>query len=1337
VRSSWRVTSIAAVCGTLLVAVPIIATAASKGHGRPPAPPAAPPLAAPVKSIHASVKNDVSRPLRSIAPVAPGHGAKEAPENPQIPRLGPQAPSVQAPDPVVQTQAPALGMPSATSFDGLSNDDNSTFSVIPPDTNGDVGTSDYVEFVNLAFAIYSKSGTRLYGPADGSTLWSGFGGVCEADNDGDPIVQYDPLADRWLFSQFALPNYPSGPFYQCLAVSTTSDPTGSYYRYAFKFSDTTMNDYPKFGVWPDGYYMSVVEFDASGNYAGPGAVVFDRSKMLAGQAATAVKFDLGSSANPILPSDLDGSTPPPAGSPNYFGELVDTSGTDALKIRAFHVDWTTPASSTFTLRDSLVPASFSTNISFVDEPLGYTDWLDAIADRPMYRFAYRNLGSHEALVMNHTVNVSGHAGVRWYELRKTSGPWSIFQQGTFSPSSDSRWMGSAAMDESGDIAVGYSVSSTSVYPSIRYAGRLVTDPLGVLSQGEATMLAGTGAETDFSGRWGDYSSMNVDPSDDCTFWYANEYFPSTSDRGWHTRIGHFKFPSCGVPPPTVDGFDPTSGEAGTSVAITGSNFDGATAVRFNGTSASFTVDDPSDITATVPAGATDGPISVTTPGGTAASAASFDVIVPPPTIDSFLPSSGLVGTSVTITGTNLTGASAVTFHGTSASTFTVDSPTQVTAKVPAGATTGPIAVTTPGGVATSASDFTVTVPAPTVSSFSPASGAVGAVVTVNGTNMASATAVSFGGVATAPTFVSATQVKAPVPAAAATGKIGVTNPGGTALSAGTFKVLPKLTSFLPANGAAGAGVTIAGSGFTGVSAVKLNGVAAGFTADSDHQITATVPTTATTGKLSVVTAGGTATSLTNFTVVPTITGFSPGSAAAASAVFVDGTGFGGVTSVKVNGVTAAFTRLSAVQLRLTVPTSATSGTISVTTAGGTATSAATLAVLPRVTGFTPASAAVGTTVTINGNAFSGATSVLFNGVLAVPATVTPTKITVVEPPDASTGKLTVVTDAGSGQSVGTFKVLPKLTSFTPPSGPSGTSVTITGSGFTDVAAVKFNGAPASFSADSDHQITATVPTSGTIGKLSIVTAGGTATSLTNFVVVPTITGFTPGSAAAGGLVFVDGTGFGGVTSVKVNGVTASFAVLSKVQLRLTVPASATSGAISVTTAGGTATSAGTLAVLPRVTGFTPASAAVGATVTVNGNAFGGATDVLFNGIAAVPATVLATKITVPVPADASTGKLAVVTGAGSGQSAATFKVLPKLTSFSPGSGVVGTSVTITGTGFTDVTTVKFNGHAASTYTRDSSTQITAMVPLGATTGKISVVTAGGTTTSLTSFVVVP
>jgi len=671
----------------------------------------------------------------------------------------------------------------------------------------------------------------------------------------------------------------------------------------------------------------------------------------------------------------------------------------------------------------------------------------------------------------------------------------------------------------------------------------------------------------------------------------------------------------------------------------------------------------------------------------------------------------------------------------SAASFATLSALQVRLTVPTAASSGTISVTTGGGTATSAAALAVL---PRVTGFTPSAAAVGTTLTIAGSAFGGASSVLFNGVIAVPATVTATKVTVVVPPAASTGKLTVVTGAGSGQSTGTFKVLPKLTSFTPGSGAAGDGVTIAGSGFTDVSAVKFNGVAAaGYSVDSDHQITATVPATATTGKLSVLTAGGTTSSATNFLAVPTIAGFLPGSAAAGSPVVVDGTGFGGVSSVKVNGVAASFSVLSKVQLRLTVPAAASSGPISVTTAGGTAASASPLSVLPRVTGFTPSSARVGTTVTISGNAFGGAINVLFNGVLGVPVTVTATKVTVVVPSGASTGRLTVVTGEGSGQSAGTFKVLPTLDGFGPSFAPAGASVTIAGTGFTDVSAVKFNGVAASYVVDWDHQITATVPATATTGKLQVVTAGGTATSLLNFLAVPTITGFNPGTAPPGSTVTVDGTGFGGVSSVKLNGVAASFSVLSRVQLRLTVPSSATSGTISVTTAGGTATSGSALSVSPRVTGFTPGSALVGATVTISGNAFGGATDVLFNGVTAVPATVIPTKVTVPVPADASTGKLTVVTAAGAGQSAATFKVLPKLTSFSPGSGVVGTSVTIAGSGFTDVTAVKFNGHLASTYTRDSSTQITAMVPLGATTGRISVTTAGGTTTSATSFTVVP
>jgi IPT/TIG domain/Regulator of chromosome condensation (RCC1) repeat len=628
-------------------------------------------------------------------------------------------------------------------------------------------------------------------------------------------------------------------------------------------------------------------------------------------------------------------------------------------------------------------------------------------------------------------------------------------------------------------------------------------------------------------------------------------------------------------------------------------------------------------------------------------------------------------------------------------------------------------------------------PAPKVSGFSPGGGAVGALVTISGSNLGGATSVSFGGVVTAPTFVSPTQVRAVVPAGARTGHLDVTTPVGIGHSSGTFRVLPRISMVSPGSGPAGITVTIAGSGFTDVTAVKFNGTTdAGASVDSDHQITAHLPAAATSGRITVTTLGGTATSPTNFIAIPTITGFAPGSAPPGSPVVVDGTGFGGVSSVKVNGVGAGFSVLSRTQLRMIVPSNVTHGQISVTTSGGTAFSLTTLFVLPRLGGFSPGSAPVGAKVTIGGNAFAGATSVLFNGVLALPATVTMTQITVLVPADASTGKLTVVTTSGSGQSSGTFHVLPRITSIIPGTGPAGTPVTIAGSGFTDVTAVKFNGVlDGSASVDSDHQITARVPATATSGRITVTTLGGTATSPTNFLAVPTITGFSPPAAAPGSPVVVDGTGFGGVSSVKVHGVSAGFSVLSRTQLRLTVPASATDGQITVTTPGGTATSAATLLVTPRVAGFSPSAAPVGAKVTIGGNAFGGATGVLFNGVLALPATVTPTQITVLVPADASTGKLTVVTPSGSGQSSGIFHVLPRISSFGPASGPAGTSVTIMGSGFTDVTAVKFNGLLAAGVSVDSDHQITAHVPASATSGRITVTTLGGTGTSPTSFVV--
>ncbi len=445
-------------------------------------------------------------------------------------------------------------------FDGVNNLDN----VLPPDTNCAVGPNHIVQMVNTHFEIWDKAGNWLYGPAATKTLWSGLGGPCATQDDGDGLAIYDRIADRWVMTQFALPNYPNGPFYQCIAVSKTSDPTGQWYQYSFLLSNTKMNDYPKLAVWPDAYYMSANQFLSNGSYAGVGAFAFDRNSMISGLSATFIYFD--ESTNPamanlfsMLPSTLDGATLPPSTTPNYFVQFDDNAlgyPQDQLEIWKFHVDWTNTANSTFTGPTLLATASFSSDMcnygatTCIPQP-GTSQGLDAIPDRLMYRLQYRNFGSYQTMVVNHTVDTNGanHAGIRWYELRNSGSGWSIYQQGTYSPDSSNKWMGSIAMDGAGNIALGYSVSSSTVYPSIRYTGRIAGDPLGTMTQGEKTLMAGGGSQTDNSGRWGDYSSMVVDPSDDRTFWYTNEYYSSTSKYGWQTWIGSFKIED--VPPTLV------------------------------------------------------------------------------------------------------------------------------------------------------------------------------------------------------------------------------------------------------------------------------------------------------------------------------------------------------------------------------------------------------------------------------------------------------------------------------------------------------------------------------------------------------------------------------------------------------------------------------------------------------------------------------------------------------------------------------------------------------------------------------------------------------------------
>ena len=507
-----------------------------------------------------SIKNDVSPPIRNIIPPlpAPTVSFREIPifRKPQHPPM-----KRRNLDPVLQNWLSPTAMPlQDQNLEGISNYAQSLvtgLSVLPPDTNGDIGLSHYVQWVNLAYKIWDLTNGTQLGPFAGNTLWSGFGGPCQTSNNGDPIVLYDRYADRWLMSQFALPNYPNGPFYQCIAISQTGDPALSWYRYAFLVSSTKMNDYPKFGIWPDGYYMSVNQFNAgTGTWAGGGAFVFDRDSMLAGLPATFIYFDLypvDPDLGGMLPSHANGPNLPPSGSPNYFVQADDDASgypQDQLEIWRFHVDWSIPANSSFTGPTILTTAPFDSNmcsysLNCIPQPSTGAK-LDALSDRLMYRLQYRNFGDSESMVLNHTVDVDGtnHGGIRWYELRRTTGEWLIHQQGSFAPDADNRWMGSIAIDRAGNIALGYSVSSNATYPSIRYTGRLLNDPPGTLPQGESTLIAGSGSQRSFYHRWGDYSSMSVDPLDDCTFWYTQEYYQTSSSSGWQTRIGSFSFPSC-------------------------------------------------------------------------------------------------------------------------------------------------------------------------------------------------------------------------------------------------------------------------------------------------------------------------------------------------------------------------------------------------------------------------------------------------------------------------------------------------------------------------------------------------------------------------------------------------------------------------------------------------------------------------------------------------------------------------------------------------------------------------------------------------------------------------
>ncbi len=433
-------------------------------------------------------------------------------------------------------------------FEGVSNVNN-----LPnPDTEGDVGPYHYMQIVKSSFAIWDKEGELLYGPADNKTLWNALPGPWHDLNWTDPIVLYDPIADRWLASAMVYDLYVE--YFEMIAVSATPDPLGSWNCYALHFDN--MPDYPKFGVWPDGYYLTINEYElAPGitHFDGAGILVFNRDELIAGVSDPMILYFKLDAPNQsflsdpasFLPADLDGP-PPLQGTPNYFTSIRDDAwGYDFDHIWLWEciIDWEDTSNCVFQevtkLKTEGFDARWDMGSGWIHQPYTNTK-LHGLGQFMMYRLQYRNFGEYQSMMCNHTINNGDdQAALRWYELRNDGVDWYIYQQGTHAPDNESRWMGSIAMDKDGNIGIGYSVSSDTTYPSIRISGKNFSDPPGMMTFPEAEVIAGNGNQV-MNVRWGDYSMLAVDPADDLTFWYTQEYLPSTAWNSWRTRIASFQ-----------------------------------------------------------------------------------------------------------------------------------------------------------------------------------------------------------------------------------------------------------------------------------------------------------------------------------------------------------------------------------------------------------------------------------------------------------------------------------------------------------------------------------------------------------------------------------------------------------------------------------------------------------------------------------------------------------------------------------------------------------------------------------------------------------------------------
>ena len=513
-----------------------------------------PPQAQVPAEISFPVKFDTTRvPLRDMidrGPVGQARGGRDFKPGSPLP-VGNTNPNVVDPLAAISFGGTSASIVPAAATNGTPVDPS--YAVAPPDTTGDLGPNHYVQWVNLRYSIYTLTKDAngditafnlVPGfPKNGNVIWSGFGGRCQSDNDGDPIVQYDQLANRWVLTQFAVS---ATPYTQCVAVSTGPDPTGTYHRYAFSYS-TDFNDYPKMGVWPNAYYITYNMFRRGVTFRHNRVCAFERDKMLTGATARQVCANTSSSYASLLPADLEGTTLPPANSPNYLLNITSS----ALLFWKFNVNWTNGTGSLTgpTTVPGVTAFSRACSGGTCIPQAGTTRTLDSLGDRLMYRLSYRNLGTREALLVNHSVASGGVSGIRWYELTNATGQTLnsanpvVRQQGTYQPDTTYRWMGSAAMDKTGGIAIGYNVSSSTIKPGIRYTSRGPSDALGTMGP-EQGILVGPGAQTGTLSRWGDYSTISVDPDRGCHMVFTTEFIPNDGSFNWSTHIYSFRLSTC-------------------------------------------------------------------------------------------------------------------------------------------------------------------------------------------------------------------------------------------------------------------------------------------------------------------------------------------------------------------------------------------------------------------------------------------------------------------------------------------------------------------------------------------------------------------------------------------------------------------------------------------------------------------------------------------------------------------------------------------------------------------------------------------------------------------------